>query len=111
MGQFSKKWEDLTFADNYIFCKVMQNESLCKHLIEILLDIKIEKIEYLETEKPIENTYKTRGIRLDVYVKDSGGRVFDLEIQTGNYTNLLLRARYYQGASDVATVQRRSKFA
>lgn len=32
MGQFSKKWEDLNFSDNYIFCKVMRNESLCKEM-------------------------------------------------------------------------------
>ena len=44
MGQFSKKWEDLNFSDNYIFCKVMRNESLCKEMLQILLDLKVEKI-------------------------------------------------------------------
>ena len=45
-------------------------------------------------ENPIENLYDPRGIRLDVYVKDSG-RIFNIEIQTGNYDDLILRARYY----------------
>lgn len=83
MSQFSKKWEDLTIADNFIFCKVMENESLCKELLEILLGIKIEKINYIKSEHVIENFYDSRGVRLDVFVKDSD-RVFDIEIQTGN---------------------------
>ena len=78
-------------------------------MIEILLGIKVGKIEYLETEKPIENFYESRGVRLDVYVKDSN-RMFDLELQTGNYNDLLLRSRYYQSASDVSTTKRRTQF-
>ena len=108
-GQFTRPWKDLTFKDNFIFCKVMKNEEICKKMLEILLKIKVEKIEYIESEKTIENYYESRGIRLDVYVKDSD-RIFDIEIQTGNYDDLLLRARYYQGACDVATVRRRTKF-
>ena len=109
MGQFSKPWNELTFADNYIFCKVMLDEELCKKFIEILLDISISKIEYLNTENLVENYYDSRGVRLDVYVKDSD-RVFDIEMQTGDYDDLLLRARYYQSASDVATTKRRTMF-
>ena len=108
-GQFTRPWKDLTFKDNFIFCKVMKNEEICRKMLEILLKIKVEKIEYIESEKTIENYYESRGIRLDVYVKDSD-RIFDIEIQTGNYDDLLLRTRYYQGASDVATVRRRTKF-
>lgn len=109
MSQFTKPWKDLTFTDNFIFCKVMENEELCRRMIEILLGIKVGKIEYLATEKPIENYYEARGVRLDVYVKDSD-RVFDIELQTGNYDDLLLRSRYYQSASDVATTKRRTQF-
>ena len=109
MGQFSKPWKDLSFKDNFIFCKVMKNESICKRMLEILLAIQIKKICYIETEKTLENYYDSRGIRLDVYVKDCN-RVFDIEIQTGNYSDLLLRSRYYQRASEVENVKRRTKF-
>lgn len=108
-GQFSKKWEDLTIADNFIFCKVMQNRELCRELLEIILEIKISKIEYLNTEKQIYNFYDSKSVRLDVYVKDSD-RIFDIEIQTGNYDDLILRSRYYLSASDVATTKRRTKY-
>ena len=71
MGQFSKRFEDLQFSDNYIFCKVMKNKSICKRMLEILLGMEIESIEYVETEHPIENYYDARGIRLDVFVKSA----------------------------------------
>ena len=109
MSQFTKPWKDLTFTDNFIFCKVMEDEVLCRRMIEILLGINVSKIEYLATEKQIENYYDARGVRLDVYVKDSD-RIFNLELQTGNYDDLLLRSRYYQSASDVATTKRRTQF-
>ena len=109
MGQFSKPWNELTIADNFIFCKVMENERICKGVLETLLGISVEHIDYLKTENPIENFYDSRGIRLDVYVKDSE-RIFNIEMQTGNYNDMLLRARYYLSSSDVATTKRRTKF-
>ena len=60
MGQFSKPWNELTFADNYIFCKVMLDEELCKKFIEILLGIKIAKIEYL-------NVLFLKPVSIDLY--------------------------------------------
>ena len=69
MGPFSKPWSELTIADNFIFCKVMENERICRGVLETLLGIRVEHIDYLKTENPIENFYDSRGIRLDVYVK------------------------------------------
>ena len=48
-----KAWEDLTIADNFIFQKVMRKKRLCKRLIENILNIKIRKITFPETEKDI----------------------------------------------------------
>ena len=33
MGRF-KQWEELTIQDNFLFQKVMQNQRICKYLIE-----------------------------------------------------------------------------
>lgn len=109
MGQFSKPWDELTIADNFIFCKVMENERICMGVLETLLGISVGHIEYLKTENSLENFYDSRGIRLDVYVKDAD-RIFNIEMQTGNYDDMLLRARYYLSSSDVATTKRRTKF-
>ncbi len=109
-GQFSKPWEELTFADNFLFCKIMEDESICRQLLEILLPIKIERIEYLSTEKEFHPSYRGRSIRLDVFLKDSD-RMFDIEIQTSGFKNLPLRARFYQGAIDASTTKTRAKFS
>lgn len=109
-GQFSKPWEELTFADNFLFCKIMEDETICRQLLEILLPIKIERIEYLSTEKEFHPSYRGRSIRLDVFLKDSD-RMFDIEIQTSGFRNLPLRARFYQGAIDASTTKTRAKFS
>lgn len=98
----AEKWERATLADNFIFCKVMtSNPDLCKELLELLLNIKIERIEIPVAERSFKVDYDSKGIRFDVYVKDGTGRCFDIEIQTTNRTNLAKRARYYQGLMDV----------
>ena len=102
----AQKWERLTLADNFIFCKVLEdNPEVCRHLIEILLNIKIDRIEKPAAEKSLKTDFISRGIRFDVYVKDGNGRSFDIEIQTTRSTSLAKRARYYQGLMDVDNVQ------
>ena len=102
----AQKWERLTLADNFIFCKVLEdNPEVCKHLIEILLNLKIDRIEKPAAEKSLKTDFISHGIRFDVYVKDGNGRSFDIEIQTTHSNSLAKRARYYQGLMDVDNVQ------
>ena len=100
-----ERWERMTLADNFIFCKVMEeNPDVCKELLEMLLNIKIERIEKPKSEYSIKITEPSRGIRFDVYVKDVHNRKFDIEIQTAHFSALPKRARYYQGVMDVNEV-------
>ena len=95
-----KPIEELTFTDDFMFGRIMQNPEICKGLLERLLEIKIDKIEYPILQKTIAPHYKAKGIRLDVYVQDSN-RVFDIEIQNSLDENLPKRTRYYQSMMDV----------
>ncbi len=109
----AERWKRLTFSDNYIFCKVMETQpEICKKMLELLLGFKIEKIKIPETERTIKASLGSKGIRLDVYVKDNAGRIFDIEIQTSVAKNLALakRARYYQGLMDVDSVFSGAKY-
>ena len=45
-----KPIEELTFTDDYMFGYVMRNPEICKELLERLLKIKIERLEYPEWE-------------------------------------------------------------
>ena len=103
-----KKYEELTFTDDFMFCKVMQNNpDLCKHLIELIIGKKITMITYPDTQKAIEITSRTeKGIRMDVYVEGDEGTIYDIEMQTSMLSNLNKRARYYQGMIDLNTIER-----
>ena len=96
----AKPIEELTFTDDFMFGRVMQNPEICKGLLERLLEIKIDKIEYPVLQKTISPHYKSKGIRLDVYVEDSN-RVYDIEIQNILDENLAKRTRYYQSMMDI----------
>ena len=95
-----EKWEKATIANNFIFYKVMHNNpDVCKELLEILLQIKIDHIE-MHAEETVQIDYDKKGVRLDVYaVGDQKG--FNLEMQSTDKGELPERARYYQGILDV----------
>ena len=103
-----QKWQSLTIRDNFIFSRVMEeNPNLCRRLIEMILNVKILKLNYPEREKTIESRLDSKGIRLDVYVEDSGGgRSFDVEMQICDSVYLAKRIRYYQGLIDVDRLKR-----
>ena len=104
-----QKWESLTLANNFIFYKVMRHHPKeCQHLIEMLLGIKIEHME-MSNEETIEIDHDSHGIRLDVYVKDTG-QIFDVEIQTTDTKDLPERSRYYQGLMDLDTLKSGQKY-
>ena len=96
-----KPFEELTIKDDYWFKRIMSNKKLCKKLLEIILDIKIKDIKYIEGEKTMQPGYAGKGIRLDVYAEDDKNTVYNIEMQVrrGN-DELSKRIRYYQSAID-----------
>ena len=95
-----KPIDELTFCDDYMFGAVMRNPEICKSILETLLNIQIEKLEYPELQKSISTYYESKGVRLDVYVKDSD-KVFDIEVQNDSAISLPKRMRYYQSMVDM----------
>ena len=88
----------LEFKDAPMFGRVMRNEELCKQVLEVILNIEIDHIEYLNTEQEMSAYNEAKGVRLDVYLKASD-KVFDIEMQTTD-TPYGKRMRYYQSAID-----------
>lgn len=101
-----KRFEDLTLADNFIFFKVMQEPDICRRLLEVILNVEIDHIEYLEGEKTFDARYEAKSIRLDVYVKDGKGTVYNVEMQAEDAANLPQRSRYYQSMIDVGLIEK-----
>ncbi|MBR7064459.1 MAG: Rpn family recombination-promoting nuclease/putative transposase, partial [Treponema sp.] len=104
MTYYIEKWENLPITNDYIFCKIFEDAELCKEMIEILLDIKIDHVEFPESQKHLKSSFLSKSIRLDVFVQDEE-RVFDVEIQVASRPDLALRTRYYHSNMDTCLMQ------
>ena len=104
-----KKWEDLDITDDFIFSRVMRNKKLCRTLLEMILKVKIGKIKFLTSHHAIRVEPNTKGIIMDVYLKDEN-RVINVEMQTSNQGDLARRARYYHAAADIDTTPKGSEY-
>lgn len=93
------RWEDVTIANDVFFGIAMGHEDVCKLLLECLLDLKIDRIEYIQKQKELSFSADGKAVRLDVYLK-TGGRVIDVEMQVYRDTQVQRRIRYYQSAID-----------
>ena len=51
-----KSFDELSFSDDWMFLKVMQNPTICAELVERLLHIQIDHVEYPELEQLLHIT-------------------------------------------------------
>jgi len=103
----STAWEELGISSDFMFGKIMQNADLCKELLQrILPDLEIDHIEYPELQKSINPDVDAKSVRLDVYVKDGKGTIYDIEMQVMDTKELPKRTRYYQGMIDLQMINR-----
>lgn len=71
MEPLKTNWESIGLSNDFLFGKIMRKPALCKRMLEIILGIKIDRIEYLESQKSIDEEWDARSIRLDIYVQDN----------------------------------------
>lgn len=88
-----------------MFAHVMEDPDICKGFLELVLDIKIDRIEYNDVEKFMQPNPFTKHVFLDVFVKDTN-QIFDIEMQASYFTNLGRRLRYYQSAMDASIMRK-----
>lgn len=93
----------IAFSNRWMFGRVMLDESVCREVIRCVLGIDVERIEYLNAEQVLEPSVDSRGVRMDVYVRDSE-RVYDIEMQAGAEPLLCHRFRYIQSVLDTTTL-------
>lgn len=102
----SKTFDELTIADDFMFSKVMLNERLAKHFLEVILGCRIHSVTYPKYEHYINVRYDAKSIRLDVILEDDNHTVYNLEMQTAKQTGLVKRSRYYQDLIDLDLLQK-----
>ena len=104
-----EKWNSATIANNFIFYKVMHNNpDVCKELLEILLEIKIDHID-IKQEEEVQIDYGKKGIRMDVYAVGAE-KAYNLEMQAADTKELPERSRYYLGCCDVDSLLSGGKY-
>ena len=101
----SKSIEELTFTDDGMFQAVLHNPEICAELVERLLHVHVNHVEYPKLEKQIAPYYSTKGVRLDVYIKDSD-KIIDVELQSYPQEALGKRTRYYQSMIDIDSLMK-----
>ena len=95
------KWEEIGISNDFLFGRVMQNPKLCKKLLETILEIEIERIEYPEGQKAINLEKDAKSVRMDIFLRDEKKSVYDIEMQACTSAELPKRSRYYTAMLDL----------
>ena len=78
-----KKLQDLTIKDAFMFAAVMSDAEQCRHLLELVLEMKILEVNVV-AEKTISYHPEYHGVRLDVLAEEAGTKHrFNVEMHTG----------------------------
>ena len=83
----------------------MHEPGISEEVVERLLHVKVDRIVYPELEKTIAPFYTTKGVRLDVYLKDDN-KIIDVELQTYKQDAIGKRTRYYQSMIDIDSLMK-----
>ena len=108
-AELQKKWESLTFTDDFIFSRVMHDEYICRQVVELILGVRIGEIRYLSAQDEHKTDPDSMRIIMDVFLRDEN-RIINVEVQTGHKKELPKRSRYYQSVADVSTTSTGTKY-
>ncbi len=106
-----KRYEELTFADDFMFCKVLtERPDLCQEMVEVITGRKVREIRNLVAQLSKKEYYDGKGVRFDVYFEDEEKIVYDFEMQTVSKEDLPRRVRYYQSMIDTSHLRAGKKY-
>ena len=110
MIDWSKNFEDLTFHDDFMFGKTMEDKDLCRDVLECLLQRSVGELEDITPQREFRYTKDGKPIRLDIYTGDET-TVYDGEMQNLNNKTieslaLPKRMRFYQASIDTDHLQK-----
>lgn len=102
---------ELPLHNDFMFGQVMRSEEICRLFLEALLGVKIGRIEFLDRQEDFTDSYEYHSIRLDVYLKDEAGTLFNVEIQAERRDDLPRRVRFYQSGIDRGELPKGADYA
>ena len=108
-------FEQLTITNRFMFAMVFSHKEIAKPFLEAVLGIKSHELRDPEPEKTVEVGPVSKGIRFDVFVKETGPggetlRSFDIEMQMEDTHEIPKRARFYQAMRDSEALSKGEKY-
>ena len=104
------EFQRLNLSDDFLFAKVMEDETVLKPLIEKILDIEIKSMQIVQPQYVIDIEPDSRGIRLDIFAEDVERNRYCIEMQKWNEYNLDKRNRYYHSVMDLDLIAKGENF-
>jgi len=102
--------DNFRLMDDTFMSKCLENAPECIELIlQIIIGKKDLKVVKSQTEYPIKSL-QGRGVRFDVFARDSEGREYDIEIQRANDGAEPKRARYNSALMDANALKSGENF-
>jgi len=112
MEQKQLNWMETGISNDFMFYYVMRdNPDICLELLQAIFpELGIKGVEFVETQRVLDEAFDTRGVRLDVYTEDAEGRAYDVEMQAVNKGNIRKRSRYNQSMMDMNQLSKSMDF-
>ena len=110
----SKNYEDLKLSDDFMFGKIMEDNNLCREVLECLLGKTVGELEDIETQREFRYALDGKPIRLDIYTRNDE-TIFDAEMQNLNHKrideyDLPKRSRFYQSVIDTDQLMKNQSY-
>ena len=105
------QWKSLTITNDFVFCKAMLDPELCREVLEAILSIPIDHLEYIGRQEVVDTAPGAKSIRLDVYVRDGSGTVFSVEMQATDTHELPRRTRFYHALMSLDEIDRGQRYS
>ncbi|MFQ6843658.1 MAG: Rpn family recombination-promoting nuclease/putative transposase [Lachnospiraceae bacterium] len=104
-----KPFSELNLIDDYMFDIATMDLEICRSIIELSLNIRIREIRWKEGQKVLHNLPGKRGVRLDFYVEDMEGTIYNVEMQRRSHPALGKRTRFYSALMDAPLLKQVDK--
>ncbi|OXC13139.1 MULTISPECIES: Rpn family recombination-promoting nuclease/putative transposase [Lactobacillus] len=91
------------FSEDKVFGEIMSNPAFCRHVLQgILPEIPIKKIfPPKKQEVIIDPEHRDqKDVRLDIFVEDINGNLYNIEMQRSDDDDIARRMRYYASKND-----------
>ena len=81
-------FQNLNLSDDFLFAKVMEDETILRPVVEKILDIRIREMTIVQSQRMIEIEPDSKGVRLDIMADDAAGSRYTVEMQNENEYNI-----------------------